>query len=68
MTVVGTRDGDGPNALGMVTDCEVDAFDRLYVLECVHARITLLWRDGASIRTIGALGGRPGEFRGAADR
>ena len=61
---VGAREGTGPEVFGLVTDFDVDGFDRVYVLDVFTQEIRVFGRDGAFVRTIGGRGGGPGEFRG----
>ena len=59
---IGTMEGTGPDIFGRITSIEVDASDRVYVLESQSQELRVFDRDGAHIRTIGRKGGGPGEF------
>ena len=59
---IGTMEGTGPDIFGRITSIEVDAADRVYVLESQSQELRVFDRDGAHVRTIGRKGGGPGEF------
>jgi hypothetical protein len=59
---IGTREGTGPDIFGRITSIEVDATDRVYVLEAQSQELRVFDHDGAHVRTIGRKGGGPGEF------
>lgn len=63
--VIGSRDGQGPQAFGLVKDFEVDEYGRLYVLDLFAQEVRVFDRDGEFVRTIGRPGSGPGEFSGA---
>jgi len=59
---IGTMEGTGPDIFGRITSIEVDAADRVYVLEAQSQELRVFDRDGAHVRTSGRKGGGPGEF------
>lgn len=59
---IGTMEGTGPDVFGSITNIEVDAAGRVYVLEAQSQELRVFDRDGDHVRTIGRKGGGPGEF------
>ncbi len=54
---------DGPAALGQVEAIEVDALERVYVLESDERRVRVFTTSGTLVRTLGRSGKGPGEFQ-----
>ena len=61
---VGTREGTGPEAFGLVSDFDTDRLGRVYVVDLLAQHIRVFDGDGAHVRNIGGPGSGPGEFKG----
>jgi hypothetical protein len=59
---IGSLDGEGAEVFGEIADLEVDALDRIWVLERQARELRLYGPEGEHIRTVGREGSGPGEF------
>lgn len=60
---IGSVEREGPTTFGSISDIEIDASGRIYVLDGDAAELRLFGPDGQHIRTVGGEGEGPGEFR-----
>ncbi len=60
---IGTQLDSGPDVFGDISDIDVDTAGRVYVLDRQAQHVRIFDHDGSYIRTIGKVGGGPGEFR-----
>lgn len=59
---IGTVEGRGPDVFTGISDLEIDALGRLYVLERFAHTVKVFDSMGAYVRNLGRKGGGPGEF------
>lgn len=60
---LGAVEGDGADVFGRVQAADLDALDRIWVLDRQAVEIRVFARSGAFVRSVGREGAGPGEFR-----
>lgn len=60
---LGTVEGDGPELFGRISDLEVDAGGRIYVLDSQTSEVRIFGPDGTHVGTFGRPGEGPGELK-----
>lgn len=63
VVTIGSRHDSGPATFGDIAGIDVDAFNRVYVLDRMAQEIRIFEVDGSYVRTLGRRGRGPGEFR-----
>jgi 6-bladed beta-propeller len=59
---IGSRDGDGPDALANVVAVAIDAMGRVWIADAQRHQLQVFDARGTHVRSIGAKGAGPGEF------
>lgn len=59
---IGTAEGEGPDLFSRISDLELDALGRVYVLERSSRIVKVFDSSGDHLRNLGRKGGGPGEF------
>ena len=64
---IGSLMGDEWDTFGQIADVDFDGTGKLYVLDGLAAKITVVDREGNPVRQFGRVGEGPGEFSGVRD-
>jgi hypothetical protein len=63
--VLGVVEGPAPLVFGVVSGLEVDGRGRIYVLDRQANELRIFAPDGGHLRSVGRMGGGPGEYQNA---